>query len=420
MEDKDLQKIKEELNRVARKGLRIIAVAYKKLDNGKIESLSEEKEIRKEIGGLIFTGFITLKDPVRKNVKKAISTCQKSGIKIIIITGDHKLTAKNIAQEVGLEIKEENILEGRDLDIISDKELKKRLKKIKIYARVDPKHKSRIIQAWQDAGEIVAMTGDGINDAPALKKANIGLALGSGTEVAKEASDLILLNNDFSVIVDVIKEGRAILDNIRKSITYLLSGGLTELVLIGASVVTRNPLPITAVQLLWANLIEDGLPSISLSFEPKEKNLMKRKVNPKDKLLTKEMKIIILIITLVGDVLNIGLLFWMFGQNYDIGYIRTMIFACLSLDSLLYIFSCKSLRHNIWHIDLFSNKFLLSSVLIGISTLILSIYSPFFQNLLKTIPLQANDWLIVIGLALIDLAIIEFVKWHFIVKKDYA
>jgi len=418
--DKDLKKIEKELDKLARKGLRIIATAYKKIDIQKLENLSQEKEIRKEINDLIFTGFISLKDPIRKDVKKTISICQKSGIRIIIITGDHKLTAKNIAQEVGLKIKEENILEGKDLDLISEEDLKKKLDKVKIYARVNPGHKLRIIQAWQDKGEIVAMTGDGVNDTPALKKANIGLAVGSGTEVAKEASDLILLNNNLSIIVDVIKEGRAILDNMRKSITYLLSDGLTEFFLIGASIATGNPLPITGIQLLWVNLIEDGLPDISLAFEPKEKNLMKRKVNPKDKLLTKEMKTIILIIALVGDVLNIGLWFWLLSQNYSIEYVRTMIFACLSLDSLLYIFSCKSLRFNLWHIDLFSNKFLLGSVLFGVFTLIFSIYSPFLQTFLKTIPLQANDWIIVIGLALIDIAIIEFIKWHFIVKKDYA
>ena len=417
--EENLKEIKKELNKIARKGLRVIATAYKTINNRKLEGSFQEKEIRKEINNLVFSGFITLKDPVRKDVKQAISTCQKSGIKIIIITGDHKLTAKNVAQEVGLKINKENILEGKDLDLISEKDLQKKLNKIKIYARVNPEHKSRIIQAWQDKGEVVAMTGDGINDAPALKKADIGLALGSGTEVAKEASDLILLNNNLSVIVDVIKEGRAILDNIRKSMTYLLSDGLTEFFLIGISIITKNPLPITAVQLLWVNLIEDGLPDIALAFEPKEKNLMKRKVSHKENLLTKEMKAIIVIIAVVGDILHVGLLFWLLNQGHNIEYIRTMIFACLSLDSLLYVFSCKSLRHNIWHTDLFNNKFLINSVLLGLFTLVLSIYNPFLKTLLKTIPLQASDWVLVIVLALIDLVMIEFIKWHFIVKKDY-
>ena len=268
-------------------------------------------------------------------------------------------------------------------------------------------------------GEVVAMTGDGINDTIALKKADIGLALGSGTEVAKESSDLILLNNNFSIIVDVIKEGRAILDNIRKSITYLLSDGLTEFFLIGISIITKNPLPISAIQLLWVNLIEDGLPDIALAFEPKEKGLMKRKVKHGENLLTKEMKAIILIIALVGDVIHIGLWIWLSSQNYSIEHIRTMIFASLSLDSLLYVFSCKSLRLNLWHIDLFSNKFLVWSSLFGVVALVSSIYSPFLQTLLRTIPLQAHEWIIIIGLSLLDMAMIEFIKWHYIVKKDY-
>jgi len=412
---KNLEKLEGELEKITRSGLRVIATAYKKIDS----ELSQEKEIRKEINNLIFTGFITLKDPVRKNVKRAIATCQKSGIRIVIITGDHKLTARNVAQEVGLKINNKNVLEGKDLDLMSDKELEKKLHEIKIYARVNPEHKSRIVQAWQDMGEVVAMTGDGINDTIALKKADIGLALGSGTEVAKEASDLILLNNNFSIIVDVIKEGRAVLDNIRKSITYLLSDGLTEFFLIGISIITKNPLPISAIQLLWVNLIEDGLPDIALAFEPKEKGLMKRKVNHKENLLTKEMKAIILIIALIGDAIHIGLWFWLSSQNYSIEHIRTMIFASLSLDSLLYVFSCKSLRLNLWHIDLFSNKFLVWSSLLGVITLIASIYTPFLQTLLKTIPLQANEWIIIVGLALLDITLIEFIKWHYIVKKDY-
>ena len=420
MTDKNLKELKKELNKITGKGLRVIATAYKKIGSQKLEKLTQEEGMRKEINNLVFAGFITLKDPVRKDTKEAISICRKSGIKIVIITGDHKLTAKNIAQEVGLKIKKENILEGKELDLLSEKDLKKRLSKIKIFARVNPEHKSRIIQAWQDKGDTVAMTGDGINDAPALKKADIGLALGSGTEVAKEASDLILLNNNLSVIVDVIREGRAILDNIRKSMTYLLSDGLTEFFLIAASIITRRPLPITAIQLLWVNLIEDGLPDIALAFEPKEKGLMKRKVNPKDNLLTKEMKFIVLIIALVGDVLHIGLWLWLLNQNYGIEHIRTMMLACLTLDSLLYVFSCKSLRLNLWHIDLFSNKFLTYSSLFGVFTLFLSIYNPFLQTFLKTVPLQASDWIIVVSLALIDITMIEFIKWHFIVKKDYA
>lgn len=417
LDNKKRRIIKSKLKKLAQKGLRIIATAYKE----GLPDISNEKSLRDEIKDLVFTGFIALKDPVRKNVKDVISLCQDSGINVIVITGDHKLTAKNIAHEVGIETEEKNLLTSKELEDFSEEEFQKRIDDIKVYARVTPEHKSKIIKAWQDRGEVVAMTGDGINDAPALKKADIGLALASGTKVAQEASDIILLNNNFSVIVDIIKEGRGILDNIRKSVTYLLSDGLTEFFLIGASILTDNPLPITAIQLLWVNLIEDSLLDIALAFEPKEEDIMERDVRAhnKEKLLTKEMKYIVLIIAIVGLVLNTGLSLWLLNNDSSLTHIRTMVFAALTFDGLLYIFSCKSLRHNLWHINPFSNKLLVQFSFVGFFLLLLSIYHPFFQQALELVPLDWRDWGIVFGLGIIDLALIEAIKWHFIAKHHY-
>ncbi|MCP6719231.1 MAG: HAD-IC family P-type ATPase, partial [Patescibacteria group bacterium] len=263
------KELESELKKLAGAGLRVVASAHKKMGAKKNSEVVENLE--KEVNNLIFAGFITLKDPVRKEVKKAIRVVRKAGMRMIIVTGDHKLTAESVAKEVGFKIKKENVLEGKDLDGLSDKDFEKILDKIKIYARVEPKHKTRIVQAWQERGEVVAMTGDGINDAPALRRADIGIALGSGTEVAKETSDLILLNDSFSVIVKAVQEGRLILDNIRKVITYLLSNSFSEVILISASLLIGLPLPITAAQILWVNLIGDGLPDIALAFEPEEK-----------------------------------------------------------------------------------------------------------------------------------------------------
>ncbi len=400
----------KEYENLTSKGYRVLGVGYKK---------QKETFLGQEINDLIFAGFVFLEDPVRKKAKKAIQTCYQAGMRPIIITGDHKLTAKAVVRKIGFNVEDKNILEGKDLEKMSDSEFDKIINNIQIYARVEPKHKLRIVKAWQEKGEVVAMTGDGINDAPALKQADIGIGLGSGTEVAKEVADIVLLTDDFSVIVAAVEEGRAIIDNIRKVITYLLSDSFTEVILIGVSIFAGFPLPITAAQILWINLMEDGLPDVALAFEPKEKDLMKQKPRNRNNnpLLTKEMKIIIFIIGLITDLILLGIFMWLLKQDYNIEYIRTIIFACLAMDSISYIFSCKSLRKNIWHIDIFNNKLLIVSWFLGLIGLFSALYVPFLNNLLGTIPLPFSSWPLIISLAVINTALIESVKYYFI-KKD--
>ncbi len=401
--------IKSKLEDLANKGLRVVAVAYKKIEN--VEDL---------LGDLVFVGLIALKDPLRKEVKEAMKICRQAGMKLIIATGDHKLTAKAVAKELGFRIKEENIMEGMELDELSDEEFREKVKKIQLYARVEPKHKMRIVQAWQEAGEVVAMTGDGINDAPALKKADVGVALGSGTEVAKGASDLILLNDNFSIIVAAVEEGRAIIDNIRKVIIYLLSDSFTEVILIGVSLFLGWPIPIIAAQILWVNLIEDGPLGLCLAFEPKEKDLMQQKPQGHHvSLLTREMKVLIFIIGIITDLLLLGLFFWLIKYSgYEIPHIRSIIFACLTIDSIFYVFSCKSLRRNLWHINPFSNKFLVLAWILGAIALIAALYLPVLQTVLKTVPLNLFDWQLILGLGLSNIILIEATKWYFIVRHQ--
>jgi Ca2+-transporting ATPase len=401
-----------ELKLMACKGLRTVAIATKK---------TTSKEIPESFSGLSFLGILGIADPLRADAKESIHICKKAGLRTIIITGDHKLTAKSIAEELGIKTNKENIIEGFELDLLSDKELDKRLTDINVYTRVEPRHKMRIVEAWQKRGEIVAMTGDGINDAPALKKADVGVALGSGTEIAKDIADLVLLNNSFSVIVAAIEEGRSIIDNIRKVITYHLADSFTEIVLIGFSLVLGLPLPLTAIQILWVNLVEDGPAGLVLAFEPKEKDIMDRKPQGhKIPLLTREMKYLIFIIGFITDFILLGIFIYLLEMtNLSLDHIRTFIFAALTIDSFFYIFSCKSLRKNIWQINLFSNKYLLMAWLFGVIILVLSIYLPAFQSILNTVPLNLIDWLIILGLGIFELIAIELTKRHFIVKKDF-
>jgi len=411
----EFEKLNKKYQGLARRGERVLATAYKIIENNKIN----DDNLKGFCKGLIFVGFISLRDPLRKDAKAAIKMCQKAGMRVIIVTDDHKLTAKAIAEELGLPSKEENIVEGNDLDEMNDKELRENVRKIEIYARVEPRHKMRIIQAWQDEGEVVAMTGDGVNDAPALKRANIGVALGSGTEVAKESSDLILLSDNFSIIITAVEEGRRIIDNVRKIITYLLSGGFTEIMLIGFSVVFRLPLPVLPGQILWKNLIESTPPSMALVFEPKEKEIMNRRPeNPRLPLLTKEMNFIIFIVGFLTNIILFGLFIWFLKMGFSLELTRSIMFVGLAIDSFLFIFSCRNLRKNIWKYNPFANQYLNIIVLFGFLMLVAAIYLPVFQKLLKTIPLGIFEWSILFLFGFLNLVLIEAAKWYFIKKQN--
>src|SRR3989338_3441273 len=225
-------------------GLRVLAVAYRKID----ENIKSFKELDNPVSELVFVGFLALKDPIRESVGQTVLIARKSGIKVAIITGDHRNTATAIAKEIGLEVDPENILEGKDLEAMNDEELKKVVKKITVYARILPHDKLRIVEALKAQGEVVAMTGDGINDAPALKKADIGIAVGAATDVAKETSDMILLDNNFNIIIEAVRQGRIIFDNIKKVVTYVLADSFTEVILIGGSLLLGFPLPLIPAQ----------------------------------------------------------------------------------------------------------------------------------------------------------------------------
>jgi len=402
------QKLKKDYRDLANQGLRILGVAYKRT------SLNQQSLEGAEIKGLTFLGFITLKDPLRKNVREALDLTKKAGIKTVIVTGDHALTAKAVAADLGFDVKKGEIIAGEEISKLSEDELKKRLEKTIIFARVSPYDKIRILQAYQKEGEIVAMTGDGINDALALKGADIGIALGSGQEVAREAADLVLLNDNFKNIVAAVRYGRIIFENIKKVIVYLLTDSFTEILLVGGAIILGTPIPLLPAQILWVNLIEDSLPTFAIALEPGEKGVMKKKPrHPKSPLIDKEMKFIIFVIGLLTDILLFGLYWYLVKKGFSIEYIRTMIFAGLTIDSFFIILAIKSLRNPILKTNLFNNPYLVFSALFGVMVLILSIHLPFLQRMLKLVALSPKDWLVVLGIGVIELIGIEFAKWLF-------
>ena len=404
----DLENFKKKFQTLSTKGFRLLAVAYKTGQFTRLEG---------ELNHLIFLGFVALKDPLRPDAAASLRLCQQAGIRTVLVTGDHPLTAKAIFSDLGIRTSQ-NIALGSDLDGWNDQELNNKIRDIDIFARVEPRHKLRIVAAWQRQGEVVAMTGDGINDAPAIKAADIGIALGESTDVTKETADIVLLDNDFKVIVSAIKQGRVIFDNIRKVVLYLLSDSFTEIILISGAILMKLPMPIFPLQILWVNLISDGLPNLAMAAEKGEKNIMDLPPRPRNEpLINHEMKVLIFAISIIVDLTLLSLFVFMLRLNYDLTYIRTLIFAATGFDSLLYAFSVRSLKKSVFTENPLKNKYLVGAVIISFFVLIAAIYVPFMQMLFKTVNLGLNDWIIIVSLAVFKVILIEIIKQIFIVRK---
>ncbi len=362
-----------------------------------------------------------MRDPIREDVRETLKLTRKAGIQVIMITGDHALTAKAIGLELGFGISQEAVVSGEELEGLSDKELNKRLPKIEIIARAAPIHKMRIIDAWQKLGAVVAMTGDGVNDAPALKSADIGVAVGSGTDVAKEASDLVLLDDSFSTIMAAVAEGRTGFANIRKATVVVMSNAFTEIVLITSSLIFRTPFPITAVQILWVNLVEDGLPVLSLAFEPSEKGVMDQKpLSPKEPILNREAKSIIFAVGILSDLLLVGIFLYLLkGLHWDLIKAQSFVFVAAATPTLINVFAFKSLRVPLHRINLLNNRFLVGSVAVGFILMIAALYTPFLNNFLKTVPLPLGAALACFMLfPLQKLILVELTKWWYNRRRE--
>jgi len=418
----DRQKILTEYENLTASGMRVIALAYRRLDALHFDLDSESKDWPKIDNDLVFVALASFKDPLRREAAESIRLCQQAGIRPVIITGDHPGTALSIALELGICSKASDMISGEELDKVNEVDLRELVKRISVYARVSPRHKILIVNALIFNGEVVAMTGDGLNDAPALKAADIGICLGSGTEVAKETADLVLLDDNFSVIVGAIKQGRIIFDNIRKSITYLISDSFSEIILILGSIIFHAPLALLPTQILWINIVNDGLPTFSLAFEEGDDGVMNRRpINRNEPIFNGQMKAIVLGVGLVRDTMLFVLFYYLSLNLASLGwslvYLRTLFFAILIFKSVTGIFSIRNFHLPIYKIKQNQNPYLFLAIFAGLVLMMLSIYLPFLNRFLQTAPLETGAWLIVVGVALINIIMLEAVKYYFIRNK---
>ena len=391
-----------------------MAIAYR-LDNVSTEPGKFSKDT---INNLVFVGLIALKDPLRPEINRTLAQCINAGIRPIIVTGDHKLTAMAIVSEAGIKVSTKNVVEGVELEELSDEELQDKVKSAIIFARVEPKHKIRIIQALQANEKVVAMTGDGVNDAPAIKKSDIGVAVGSGTDVAKETADLVLINNNFKTIVEAIKRGRIVFNNIRKVVLYLITDAFSEMIIVGGSVVLGLPLPILPVQILWIKLIEDSLPAISLSFDEIEEDVMNEKPRRKDEpILNYQMKKLIAFYAIIMDTILFGMFYYYWKTSGDLDYARTITFVGLGLASLFYIYSVRGLKLSIFQINPFSNKLFTLATVGGILLFLVALYIPLFNKILHTVPLGTGEWFVLGVYAIMSIVVYEVGKKLTIARK---
>lgn len=398
--DDEKKRIKTIISDWANKGLRVIAAAYK--DSGDLK--------KKEQFSL--SGLIGIDDPIRDSAKASLEQAARAGIKVKIITGDYRKTAVKIAHNLGLTIADENIMEGTELDKISLSDLRKKIGSVILFARVSPQHKLKIIEALQKNGEVVAMTGDGVNDVLALKKADIGIAMGNSSDVAKEAADLILLDNDFQTIVSTCEEGRLVYLNIKKVIGYILSNSFAEIILITIATLLGLPVPLLVAQILWIHLICDGPPDIILGFDHDKTGLLDSppKDHRKEQIFDRKLR------TLVGAVsTSIALLgtaiYLYYLNNGGVDLARTMVFAFLCMISLIYIFSYKDLNRPLWKMrNLGENKLLFGAILYGIILTVSALYLPFLNIFLNTQPIGLEHWIVIMTASVFVTGVVELVK----------
>ncbi|PFA68988.1 ATPase [Bacillus sp. AFS015802] len=391
------QKVEEAISEMSSNALRNIAIAYKPIKERAVEALVEQ-DIEE---GVTFIGLQGMIDPPRPEVKQAVKECRQAGIKTVMITGDHVLTAKAIAKQLGILKKNDRVLDGKALNQMEVHDLEDIVDEVSVFARVSPEHKLKIVKALQNRGHVVAMTGDGVNDAPAIKSSDIGVAMGiTGTDVAKESSSLVLLDDNFATIKSAIQEGRNIYENIRKFIRYLLASNVGEILVMLFAMILALPLPLVPIQILWVNLVTDGLPAMALGLDKPEDDVMKRKPrHPKEGVFARGLgwKVVSRGFLIGGATLLAFMLSYKTHPDH-LAYAQTVAFATLVMAQLIHVFDCRS-EVSVFSRNPFGNMYLVFAVLSSLILMLLVIYIPSLQPIFHTVPIVLKDWLLIIGLS---------------------
>jgi len=392
-------------DQLAQSGMRVLGVGFRPMESYSVNGDGDTPE-----RGLIFVGLVGMIDPPRPEVKEAVLTCKTAGIRPVMITGDHPLTARHIARELGIAA-DGHILTGRDLARLSVAELEGVVEEVSVYARVSPEHKLKIVQALQNRGHIVAMTGDGVNDAPALKKADIGVAMGiTGTDVSKEAADMVLLDDNFATIVAAVEEGRVIYDNIRRFIKFLMTTNSAELWVMLLAPFLGMPLPLLPLQILWLNLMTDGPPALALSVEPAERDTMRRlPYHPNEKIFGRGMGRHIIWVGLFMGAVSLGVGYWYWYTAHPNW--QTMVFFTLTLSQLSHVLAIRSERDSLFRTGLLSNTPLLGAVALTVVLQLAVVYVPFLQGIFMTMGLSAGDLALSMALSTVVFSGVELEKW---------
>jgi len=411
--EKDKAEVLGTATQMAGDALRVLGLAYKQL--AELPSPKEDAE-----AGMVFVGLVGMIDPPREEVKGAVKLCDQAGIKSVMITGDHKLTAVAIAKELGILKEGGTALTGAEVDRLGDEEFEASVGKIDVYARVSPAHKMRIIEALQKKGNVVAMTGDGINDAPALKRSDIGVAMGiTGTDVTKETADMVLTDDNFASIVAAVEEGRHIFGNVKKYLVYLLSCNVGEILLMAVAILfgtafglARGVIPLIAIQILYVNLATDGLPAIALSVDPPDPDIMRQKPRPRNQtIFTKEVVMYLLLTGIWTCVATFGVFVWAVKSGKPPEEAQTLCFVTLILIEFFNAFNCRSFNYSLFKIGPAGNKWLLAAIAWEICLLCLIVYLPALQGPFRTYPLSGQDWEVCILAGASIFILVEIVKF---------